>query len=58
MAGMSKTSRPHDEAVVELLQQDPALADEYLAAALEKLTSPEAAKPCWPRYAISPKHKA
>ena len=32
---MSKASRPHDEAVVELLRDAPAFADEYLAACLE-----------------------
>ncbi|MBI3284501.1 MAG: putative addiction module antidote protein [Burkholderiales bacterium] len=30
------TSRPHDEAVIELLREDPSFADEYLAAALEE----------------------
>jgi probable addiction module antidote protein len=33
---MNKTSRPHDDAVVELLREDPTFADEYLAAALEE----------------------
>jgi len=33
---MSKTSRPHDDAVVELLRDDPSFADEYLAAAMEE----------------------
>lgn len=33
---MSKASRPHDDAVVEMLREDPAFADEYLAAALEE----------------------
>lgn len=33
---MSKASRPHDDAVVELLREDPAFADEYLAAALDE----------------------
>ncbi len=33
---MNPTSRPHDEAVVELLREDPAFADEYLAVALEE----------------------
>ena len=32
---MSNSPRPHDDAVVELLREDPALVDEYLAAALE-----------------------
>ena len=34
---MSKASRPHDEAVIELLREDPAFADEYLAASLEAI---------------------
>lgn len=33
---MNKTSRPHDDAVVELLRADPDFADEYLTAALEE----------------------
>ena len=33
---MKKASRPHDEAVIELLREDPTFADEYLAAALEE----------------------
>ncbi len=37
---MSKASRPHDEAVVELLRKDPAFADEYLSAALEEAAEP------------------
>lgn len=37
---MSKASRPHDEAVVELLREDPAFADEYLAASLEAIDEP------------------
>lgn len=32
---MNKSSRPHDDAVVELLREDPAFIDEYLAAAME-----------------------
>ena len=34
---MSKASRPHNEAVIELLREDPAFADEYLAASLEAI---------------------
>jgi probable addiction module antidote protein len=34
---MSKASRPHGEAVVEILREDPAFADEYLAASLEAI---------------------
>ena len=33
---MNKTSRPHDDAVVELLREDPSFADEYIAAAMEE----------------------
>ena len=37
---MSKASRPRDEAVVELLHEDPAFADEYLSAALDEADQP------------------
>lgn len=37
---MSNASRPHNEAVVELLREDPAFADEYLAACLEDIDAP------------------
>lgn len=37
---MSRTHRPHSEAVIELLKGDPALADEYLAVALEEADQP------------------
>ena len=37
---MNTASRPHDEAVVELLREDPAFADEYLAVALEEADEP------------------
>lgn len=37
---MSKTSRTHGEAMVELLRNDPAFADEYLRAALEEAEEP------------------
>ncbi|MBU1664821.1 MAG: putative addiction module antidote protein [Gammaproteobacteria bacterium] len=33
-------SRPHDDAMVELLRDDAAFADEYLAASLESLDEP------------------
>ncbi len=33
---MNQTSRPHDDAVVELLREDPSFANEYLGAALEE----------------------
>jgi probable addiction module antidote protein len=35
-----KASRPHDETMVELLRDDPAFADEYLAASLEAINEP------------------
>ena len=35
-ASRSPTSRPHDDAVVDMLKADPAFADVYLAAALEE----------------------
>lgn len=31
---MNKSSRPHDEAVVELLREDPLFVDDYLATAM------------------------
>ena len=34
---MNNTIYPHDEAVVELLREDPTFADEYLAAAMEEV---------------------
>ena len=37
---MSKASRPHDEAIVELLRADPVFPDEYLAASLEAIEEP------------------
>lgn len=37
---MSKASRPHDDAVIEMLREDPAFADEYLAASLEAIDEP------------------
>jgi probable addiction module antidote protein len=33
---MNKNSRPHAEAVIELLRDDPAFADEYLQIAMEQ----------------------
>jgi len=33
---MNNTSRLHDEAVIELLREDPAFADEDLAAVMEE----------------------
>ena len=33
---MTNASRSHDEAVIELLREDPSFADEYLAAAMEE----------------------
>ncbi|MES2355201.1 MAG: addiction module antidote protein [Pseudomonadota bacterium] len=37
---MNKASRPHDDAVVELLREDPDFADEYLAIALDEADEP------------------
>lgn len=37
---MNKASRPHDQAVIELLHEDPAFADEYLSAALDEADQP------------------
>jgi probable addiction module antidote protein len=37
---MSKASRPHDDAVLELLREDPAFADEYLSTALDEAGEP------------------
>ena len=34
---MTKASRSHDDAVIELLREDPGFADEYLAAALDEV---------------------
>lgn len=33
---MNNASRSHDEAVIELLREDPSFADEYLALAMEE----------------------
>lgn len=33
---MSQASRPHADAVIEMLRDDPAFADEYLRAAMEQ----------------------
>ena len=37
---MNKASRPHDEAVIEMLRDEPAFADEYLSACTEGLDEP------------------
>lgn len=34
------SSRPHDEAVLELLRSDPAFAEEYLSVAMEEADQP------------------
>lgn len=34
---MTKSSRPFDDAMVELLREDPSLCDEYLATALDEV---------------------
>ena len=36
----TKTSRPHDEAVIDMLKNDPDFANEYLAVALEEADQP------------------
>lgn len=36
----TKTDRPHDEAVVELLRADPAFAADYLNAAMDEADQP------------------
>ena len=33
---MNRSSRPHADAVIELLREDPSFADEYLRAALDQ----------------------
>lgn len=38
--GTMKAARPHDDAMVELLREAPAFADEYLAAALAEADEP------------------
>ena len=37
---MPRTSRPHDEAIVEMLREDPAFADDYLSACLQAIDEP------------------
>ena len=37
---MNKAARPHDDAVLELLREDPVFADEYLSAALDEANQP------------------
>lgn len=39
-AANTPASRPHDEAVVEMLKADPEFANEYLAAALDEADEP------------------
>lgn len=39
-ANKAPASRPHDEAMVEMLKADPEFADVYLATALEEATLP------------------
>jgi probable addiction module antidote protein len=36
----TKPSRPHDEAVIDMLKNDPDFANEYLAVALEEADQP------------------
>ena len=37
---MNNAARPHDDAVLELLREDPVFADEYLSAALDEANQP------------------
>jgi probable addiction module antidote protein len=37
---MNEASRSHDQAVIELLREDPSFADEYLCAALDETDEP------------------
>ena len=37
---MNKTQRPFGDAIVKMLRQDPAFADEYLAVAMEEADQP------------------
>lgn len=37
---MNKASRPHDDAVLELLREDPAFSSEYLSTALDESNQP------------------
>jgi len=53
-----KTSRPHDEAVIEILKNDPDFANEYLALALEGADQPGASKPFYLPLDTSQKPKA
>jgi DNA-binding phage protein len=52
-----KAARPHDVAMVELLREDPAFADEYLAAALEEAEEPGGRQACCAPCATSPMPK-
>ena len=40
VAPMTRTSRPHDEAAIEMLREDPAFADEYLTASMAAVDEP------------------
>jgi len=37
---MNKTSRSHDQTVIELLRDDPDFADDYLATAFDEINEP------------------
>lgn len=37
---MNEASRPHDQTVIELLREDPSLAIDYLATALDEVNEP------------------
>jgi hypothetical protein len=52
------TSRPHDDAVVEVLKADPEFANDYLAVALDQADQPGGSRLYWLLCGTSPKRKA
>ena len=34
---MNKSSRPHEDTIIEMLREDPAFVDEYLAVAMTEV---------------------
>jgi len=44
--------RPHDDAVVELLREDPAFADDIYLPRWMKQTNPAGVKHCWRHFDI------
>ena len=55
---MSKSSRPHGDAVMDLLHETRPLPMNTFPPHWMKSTSPEAVNPCWPPCVISPKRKS